>query len=54
MGGMAAACAAGLWIGLAPPDFVPDPVTFAKGAVETEVLPYESYDLAMLLDEETE
>ncbi len=26
MGGLATACAAGVWIGLAPPDFLPDPV----------------------------
>lgn len=27
LGGLATACAAGVWIGLAPPDFLPDPVT---------------------------
>ncbi|SLN49130.1 hypothetical protein TRL7639_02712 [Falsiruegeria litorea R37] len=26
MSGLATACAAGVWIGLAPPDFLPDPV----------------------------
>jgi len=26
MGGLAAACAAGVWLGVSPPDFLPDPV----------------------------
>lgn len=26
LGGLATTCAAGVWIGLAPPDFLPDPV----------------------------
>ncbi len=28
MGGLAAACAAGVWIGLAPPSFLPDPAEY--------------------------
>ncbi|PCH73117.1 MAG: hypothetical protein COC12_05295, partial [Rhodobacteraceae bacterium] len=34
MGGLAAACAAGVWIGLAPPSFLPDPAgyVFESGA----------------------
>jgi len=34
MGGLAAACAAGVWIGLAPPSFLPDPAgyVFETGA----------------------
>ena len=54
MGGMAAACGAGLWLGLAPPAFLPDPVDFVQGTVSSTDLPYDSYDLAMLLGEETE
>lgn len=54
MAGMATACGAGLWIGLAPPDFLPDPVEIAQNTVEAETLPYENYDLALLLDEDTE
>lgn len=26
MGGLAAACAVGVWLGVAPPDFLPDPI----------------------------
>ncbi|MDE4133811.1 hypothetical protein PXK00_11870 [Phaeobacter sp. QD34_3] len=54
MGGMVAATAAGLWIGLAPPSFLPDPVALVQGTSESTNLPYENYDLAMLLDEETQ
>lgn len=32
MGGLAAACAAGVWIGLAPPSFLPDPAGLVTGA----------------------
>ena len=54
MGGMAAACAVGLWIGLAPPSFLPDPAEFTQLSVDTTALPYDSYDLAVMLGEETE
>ncbi|WP_341641031.1 hypothetical protein [Phycobacter sp. K97] len=54
MAGMATACGAGLWIGLAPPDFVPDPIEIVQASAQTESLPYESYDLAVLLDEDIE
>lgn len=30
MGGMATACAAGIWIGLAPPQILPDPVQLVQ------------------------
>jgi len=31
LGGLAAACAAGVWIGLAPPSFLPDPAELVLG-----------------------
>ncbi|MHA6262516.1 hypothetical protein ACXYMO_04880 [Arenibacterium sp. CAU 1754] len=31
MGGLAAACATGLWMGIAPPDIMPDPVQMVFG-----------------------
>ncbi len=31
LGGLATACAAGIWIGLAPPSFLPDPVRLVIG-----------------------
>lgn len=36
MGGLVTACAAGVWIGLAPPAFLPDPAQLVLG-VETEI-----------------
>ncbi|WP_164660969.1 hypothetical protein [Tropicibacter sp. Alg240-R139] len=49
LSGLATACAAGVWIGLAPPDFLPDPVGFVYqqevevdlifGVDETGILP---------------
>ncbi|MFW8634432.1 hypothetical protein [Cribrihabitans pelagius] len=52
MGGLAAAGVAGLWLGLSPPGFVPDPVALAGlGSAETEAdLPYDGFDLAIVLD----
>ena len=54
MGGLAAASAAGLWIGLAPPSFMPDPVLLAQLSADTASLPFDSYDLAVMLGEETQ
>ncbi|MGR3760203.1 hypothetical protein ACUXV3_08720 [Roseobacteraceae bacterium NS-SX3] len=54
MGGLAAASAAGLWVGLYPPAFLPDPVELAGFAAGSAELPYESYDLAMMLAEEAQ
>jgi len=33
MGGLVTACAVGVWIGLAPPSFLPDPAQFVTGQV---------------------
>ncbi|MBY6068206.1 hypothetical protein KUW17_15740 [Leisingera aquaemixtae] len=52
MGGLAAASAAGLWIGLAPPSFVPDPVALAGYEDSGNAVPYDSYDMAMVLSED--
>ncbi|WP_040104084.1 hypothetical protein [Phaeobacter gallaeciensis] len=54
LGGLATASAAGLWIGLAPPAFLPDPVSLAGIELSEDSLPYDSYDLAMVLSEEME
>ena len=32
LGGLATACAAGVWIGFAPPSFLPDPVQLVMGS----------------------
>ncbi len=52
MGGLAAASAAGLWIGMAPPSFVPDPVVLAGYEDSSTAVPYDSYDLALMLSED--
>lgn len=54
IGGLAAACAAGLWIGFTGPDFLPDPLDLLQASAEEETVPYDSYDLAVLLAEDTE
>ncbi|GLO71242.1 hypothetical protein MACH17_27590 [Phaeobacter inhibens] len=54
LGGLVTASAAGLWIGLAPPAFLPDPVSLAGLEQVDDSLPYDSYDLAVVLSEEME
>ncbi|MFS4582530.1 hypothetical protein [Phaeobacter sp. C3_T13_0] len=54
LGGLATASAAGLWIGLAPPSFLPDPVSLAGIELSADGLPDDSYDLAVVLSEEME
>ena len=53
LGGMATACAVGVWVGLAPPSFLPDPVQLVGYSDSTSV-PYDSYDLATVLGEEVQ
>ena len=53
VGGLAAACAVGVWIGLAPPSFLPDPAQLV-GYSESTSVPYESYNLATVLGEEVQ
>lgn len=51
MGGLATACAAGVWTGVAPPEFLPDPAQLVLGLEsETETLGF--YDLADFISEE--
>ena len=52
MGGLAAASAAGLWIGVAPPSFVPDPMALAGYEDSSTVFADESYDIAVMLSED--
>lgn len=54
LGGLVAASAAGLWIGFAGPEFLPDPLDLVTASAETETVPYDSYDLAALLAEDIE
>ncbi|MEX0304463.1 MAG: hypothetical protein AB3N24_18750 [Leisingera sp.] len=52
IGGLAAASAAGLWIGIAPPSFVPDPVALAGYEDSSTAVPFDSYDMAIVLSED--
>lgn len=52
LGGLAAASAAGLWLGLAPPAFVPDPVALAGYEDSSAEVPYDSYEMAVMLSED--
>ncbi len=51
LGGLVAASAAGVWIGVAPPDFLPDPVGLMV-QYDTEVNMLDSYALSSVLPEE--
>ncbi|NRB19076.1 MAG: hypothetical protein HRU33_16315 [Rhodobacteraceae bacterium] len=51
LGGLAAACAVGVWVGLAPPSFLPDPAQLV-GYSNSTLVPYKGYDLAVVLGEE--
>lgn len=51
VGGLVTACAIGVWVGLAPPSFLPDPMQLV-GYTDSTSVPYDSYDLAMVLGEE--
>lgn len=51
MGGLAAACAAGVWIGLAPPTFLPDPAELVMG-VQSDIDLIDSNEFVLALSEE--
>ena len=51
IGGLAAACAAGMWIGLAPPSFLPDPMQLVTGA-QADIDLFGGDDLVAALSEE--
>lgn len=53
LGGLVAASAVGLWIGLSAPSFLPDPAQLV-GLSESISVPYDSYDLALMLGEEVQ
>ncbi|OUS39141.1 hypothetical protein A9Q94_00170 [Rhodobacterales bacterium 56_14_T64] len=52
LGGLAVAGAAGVWIGLSPPSFLPDPAQLVGYSDSSTSVPYDSYDLAVVLGEE--
>ncbi len=54
LGGLAAASAAGLWIGFTGPEFLPDPLDLVTASAEVETVPYDNFDLAVLLAEDFE
>lgn len=51
MGGLAAACAAGIWIGVAPPNFVPDPLALVS-STQSDLNLIDSYDMSALMAED--
>jgi len=51
MGGLATACAAGVWIGVSPPDFLPDPVGL-MAEQNSSVNLLDSYALSSVLPED--
>jgi hypothetical protein len=51
MGGLATACAAGVWIGVAPPSFLPDPVQLVTGT-QTDIDLFGAEDLVNIMSEE--
>ncbi|NVK15117.1 MAG: hypothetical protein HWE35_13190 [Rhodobacteraceae bacterium] len=52
LGGLAAASAAGLWIGVAPPAFMPDPAALAGFEDSSTAFADGSYDMALMLSED--
>lgn len=52
LGGLVAASAAGLWVGIAPPDFVPDPGVMAGIDESALTVPYDGYEMAIMLSED--
>lgn len=51
LGGMAATCALGLWIGVAPPGFIPDPAGVLTPQTDDVDL-FDSFDMAAAMGEE--
>ncbi|CUH87983.1 hypothetical protein PH5382_01914 [Phaeobacter sp. CECT 5382] len=53
LGGMVAASLSGLWIGLAPPSFLPDPVAqIAELSNGSQLISNLGYDVSLLIGEE--
>jgi hypothetical protein len=51
LGGMVAACSVGLWIGISPPGFAPDPVGLVTAQL-VDVDLFDGYDIALSLGQE--
>jgi len=52
MGGLVAACAAGVWLGIAPPTLIGDPVAVVFGGSQNvDLLSDDTLDYVALLDE---
>ncbi|WP_153548122.1 hypothetical protein [Tritonibacter aquimaris] len=52
LGGVVCAGLVGLWIGFAPPSFLPDPVDYAVATLSTSSDAFDGFDLSELLDED--
>lgn len=52
IGGLAAACAAGIWLGAAPPSVLPDPVALVIGSVTPVPDLFDGESLALALSED--
>lgn len=53
LGGLAAASLVGLWVGVAPPAFLPDPVeSFVAYSSGAQLISEQGYDVSLLMSEE--
>ncbi|MEP2717670.1 hypothetical protein [Pseudophaeobacter sp.] len=53
LGGLAAASLTGLWLGLAPPSFLPDPVaSYAAFSSGSELISNQGYDVSLMMSDE--
>ncbi len=52
VGGLVTAGLAGIWIGVAPPSFLPDPVDLATASVSLDSGPFDGFDLSELMSED--
>lgn len=52
LGGVVCAGLAGVWIGVAPPAFLPDPVDYAVATLSAHSDAFDGFDLSELLDED--
>ncbi|MBT8155971.1 hypothetical protein KMP13_19315 [Epibacterium ulvae] len=52
VGGLVTAGLAGIWVGVAPPSFLPDPVDLAAASSSLESDPFDGFDLSELMSED--
>lgn len=52
LSGMAVACAAGIWLGVSPPNFLPDPLGLVVQSQQSDLDVLNSYSLSSLMPEE--